>query len=388
MAANLSSEVNNPDKIVILIDECRRLGITVVPPDVNHSQAKFRPLAEDKIAFGMAAIKNVGIGAIESIIKGREEAGQYKNIYQMLQQIDMRLVNKKVLESLAQCGALDSLEGNRAQIFHHIEKAVEFGQNFQSKERRYQGQRSLFEAAGSKEELVSYPVFSDMPDWSRQDKLKKEKEFLGFYISGHPLENYGHLMKLYATDFNNLNGNTTNVSICGLITDIRTMIDKKQNKMAFLKLEDINRTYEAVVFGSVFPKIEDKIVPDAVVMLRGKYDSQSGDTVIKIICEEAYRLDEVPALLTQSLMLHIDKSKITQEKIVYLRNLLKSHPGKLPLYFKISTAGNKPLNMVSKKVRVSVNTALINELEKILHISNIKVQLSPVSNDNRSRPAR
>jgi DNA polymerase-3 subunit alpha len=385
MAANLSSEVNNPDKIVILIDECRRLGITVVPPDVNHSQAKFQPLAEDKIAFGMAAIKNVGTGAIDSIIKGREQVEHYNNIFQMLQQVDLRLVNKKVLESLAQCGALDSLEGNRAQIFHHIEKAIEFGQNFQSKERKYQGQRSLFEMAGSTEQLVSYPILSDIPDWSRQDKLEKEKEFLGFYISGHPLENYGHLIKLYATDFNNLNGNATTVNVCGIITDMRTMIDKKQNKMAFLKLEDFDRTYEAVIFGSVYPKVEDKLSPNAIVMLRGKYDSQSGDTVIKIICDEAYRLDEVPGLLTQSLMLHIDKSKITQEKIVYLRNLLKAHPGKLPLYFKISTKGNKPLNMISKKVKVSVNAALINELQKILHINDIKVQLYPNISGNKSR---
>ena len=385
MAANLSSEVNNPDKIVILIDECRRLGIQVVPPDVNHSQAKFQPIDNNKIAFGMAAIKNVGEGAIESIIKGREQTGQYINIFQMLQQVDLRLVNKKVLESLAQCGALDSLEGNRAQIFHMIESAIEFGQNFQSKERKNQGQHSLFDLGGTKDDLVSYPVLPNMPDWSGQDKLKKEKEFLGFYISGHPLQNYTHLIRLYGTDFNSLNGNTTTVNICGLITDVRTMIDKKQNKMAFVKLEDFDRTYEAVVFGSVYPQVEDKLVPDAVVMLRGKYEAQPGDSSIKIICDEAYRLEEVPGLLTQSLMLHIDKKKITQEKIIYLRNLLKAHPGKLPLYFKISMEGNQPLNMVSKKVKISVNTALINELEKILHINNIKVQLSPVMVNKRAR---
>jgi DNA polymerase-3 subunit alpha len=375
MAANLSSEVNNPDKIVVLIDECRRLGIKVVPPDVNYSQARFQPLTENKIAFGMAAIKNVGRGAIESIIKGRETVDAYKNIFQLAQHVDLRLVNKKVLESLVQCGALDSLEGNRAQIFHYIEKAIEFGQDFQAKERKNQGQCSLFDMGDSMEPLVSYPLMADIPDWSRQDKLKKEKEFLGFYISGHPLENYGRLIKLYGTDFNNLNGNTTIVNICGMITDMRTMIDKKQNKMAFLKLEDFERTYEAVVFGSVFHQVEDKLSPNAIVMLRGKYDSQPGDQVIKLICDEAYDLDEVPERLTQSLMLYIDKKKINREKIIYLKNLLNAHPGKLPLYFKIVTEENKALNMISKKVRISITETLIKDLEKILPISNIKVKL-------------
>jgi DNA polymerase-3 subunit alpha len=129
MAANLSSEVNNTDKIVLLIDECRKMGIEVVPPDINYSQSKFEPLSKSKIAFGLEAIKNVGAGAIKSIIINREKESEYKNIFQLLQHVDLRLVNKKVLESLVQSGAMDSLEGNRAQNFHIIETAIEFGQD-------------------------------------------------------------------------------------------------------------------------------------------------------------------------------------------------------------------------------------------------------------------
>ncbi len=140
MAANLSSEVNNTDKVVTLIDECRKMGIEVVPPDVNYSAAHFVPLEKQKIAFGLTAIKNVGSGAIRSIIEHREKLKQYENIFQMMQHVDLRLVNKKVLESLAQAGALDSLEGNRAQNFHAIENAIEFGQDFQSRKNRHAGQ--------------------------------------------------------------------------------------------------------------------------------------------------------------------------------------------------------------------------------------------------------
>ncbi|MCK4755137.1 MAG: DNA polymerase III subunit alpha, partial [Calditrichia bacterium] len=145
MAANLSSEMTNSDKIVILIDECRKMGIEVIPPDVNYSKAKFEPLDKDKIAFGMAAIKNVGLGAIESILKNRESIKKYDNIFQMLQHVDLRLVNKKVLESLVQCGACDSLEGHRAQNYHVVETAIDFGQDFQGKKRSHLSQHSLFE---------------------------------------------------------------------------------------------------------------------------------------------------------------------------------------------------------------------------------------------------
>ena len=145
--------------------------------------------------------------------------------------------------------------------------------------------------------------------------------------------------------------------------------------MAFIKVEDFEHTYEAVVFGSVFPKIENKLQSDALVLMQGRLNSALDDPVIKIICEEAYELEAVPGKLTDSIMLRVDKSAIDQEKITYLKNTLASHKGKTPIFFRVSVNGKDEINMVSKKVKVSVNMSLINELEKILSLENIKIKV-------------
>jgi DNA polymerase-3 subunit alpha len=380
MAENLSSEMTNSDKIVLLIDECRKMGIEVIPPDVNYSKAKFEPLDKDKIAFGMAAIKNVGHGAIESIIQNREVLTKYETIFQMLKHVDLRLVNKKVLESLVQCGACDSLEGHRAQKYNVIETAIEFGQDFQGKSKSHLSQHSLFEVDPGVVDIVTYPKLPDVPEWTPQEQLNKEKEFLGFYISGHPLKKYSSIIRLYSNGSQAMNGDGTadksDLTIAGIITEIRTLLDRNNNKMAFVKVEDLTQTYEAVVFASVFPDVEDLLHADSLVLMRGPVNSEPDDPIKKIICEEAYNLEKVPSKLTKSLLLKIDKTNISEEKIGYLKNLLASHKGETPIYFKVSVNGKDKLNMVSKTVKVSVSSGFLEQLEKILSIENIKVKVS------------
>jgi DNA polymerase-3 subunit alpha len=379
MAANLSSEMTNSDKIVLLIDECRKMGIEVVPPDVNYSKARFEPIDKNKIAFGMAAIKNVGRGAIDSITQIRENEGRFNSIFHMLQKVDLRLVNKKVLESLIQCGACDTLDGNRAQIYNAVETAIEFGQDFQGKNRSNQNQQSLFNQSTDDAGLVIEPKLPDIPDWSAQEKLHKEKEFLGFYISGHPLKDFASIIRLYSTDWNATNGelyeNKSMVSISGIITEMRTFLDRNNNQMAFVKVEDFKQTYEAVIFASVFPQYESLLHPDALVLMRGKINSEADDPLKKIICEEVYNLEKVPAELTKSLLLKIDKAKISEEKITFLKNLLNAHRGKTPIYFRLALNGKEEVNMISTKLKIAMSSMLIKKLEDILSIENIKVQV-------------
>ncbi len=380
MAANLSSEVNNTDKIVLLIDECRKMGIEVVPPDVNYSEAHFVALEKNKIAFGLTAIKNVGSGAIQSIMKHREKLGRYENIFQMMELIDLRLVNKKVLESLVQAGALDSLEGNRAQNFYAIEGAIDFGQDIQSRKNRQIGQKTLFDLHPEmNDNTVIYPKLPDVQDWSSQEKLIREKEFLGFYVTGHPLEKYANIIKLYSTNFASANGQNNGsqnlVTVCGMITDLRTLLDKKQNKMAFVKIEDFSHTYEAVVFGSVFPQVEKILKPDALVLLKGRLNGALDEPVIKLICEDVYDLKEVPGKMTEAVILRVEKDNLKPEDITYLKNILFSHKGKVPVYFRVTVNGREEVNMVSKKVKILVSGALLNELEKIVSLNNLKVKV-------------
>jgi len=218
-----------------------------------------------------------------------------------------------------------------------------------------------------------------VPDWSGQEKLVKEKEFIGFYITGHPLKIYSSIVQLYSTDFNAVNGSATGsngiVNICGMITEMRTLLDKKQNKMAFVKVEDFNRTYEAVVFGSVFSELESKLEKDSMVLLSGRLNSQPDDPMIKIICENAFRLEDAPVKMTEALILRINKPDLDDKKITYLKNILNTNRGNIPVYFKVSLNGKEEINMVAKKVRVNVNTGLLTELEKLLSLENIKVQV-------------
>jgi DNA polymerase-3 subunit alpha len=379
MAANLSSEVSNSDKIVLLIDECRKMGIEVHPPDVNLSVAKFEPLDQNIIAFGLAAIKNVGTSAIESIISNRETHGKYQSLFQMLQYIDLRLVNKKVLESLIQSGACDSLEGNRAQNYNMIESAIEFGQNYQGKSRLNTSQHSLFDVDPSVSDIVSHPKIPELPDWSEQEKLQKEKDFLGFYMSGHPLKKYGSIIRLYSSEWeiqnDNGTGNNSVVTIAGIITEVRTLLDRNNNKMAFVKIESYNQTYEAVIFASVFPEVEQYVQSDGLVLMRGRINSEPDDPIRKIICEEVFDLEKAPGELTKSLLLRINKTKISEDKITFLKTLLASHKGNIPVYFKVSLNGTDEFNMVSKKVKVAISSLFLEKLEDILSLENIKVKV-------------
>ncbi len=379
MAANLSSEVHDTDRIVVLIDDCRRMGIEVIAPDINISEAHFEPKEKDKIAFGLVAIKNVGHTAINSILEQRKKTAPFGNVFQLLQNVDLRLVNKKVLENLIQSGAMDSLEGTRAQKFHAIEKALEFGQSLQSRKRKTGEQKSLFDVNPQVSDTLTYPALPDVPAWSVQDTLAREKEALGLYLSGHPLGKYKNILTMYGSKLDVQNGakfnEESNVRICGMITEIRTLLDKKQNKMAFIKLEDFDRTYEAVIFGSIYKSVENLIKKDALVLVLGRLNSSLDDQVIKIICDEVHELEKVPATMTEYLIVRVDQSQITKQKIADLHKTLYAHRGKLPVYFKVALNGTEEVNMVSRKMQVQIDHELLDELVGLIGLENIKVKV-------------
>ena len=379
MAANLSSEISDTDRIVAMIDESRRMGIEVIVPDIQYSEAHFEPKEKNKIAFGLVAIKNVGHAAIHSILEQRDKNGSFTNLFQLLQYVDLRLVNKKVLENLIQSGAMDSLDGTRAQKFHAIEKALEFGQSYQARKRKSGEQKSLFDVDPQVNDTIAYPALPEVPDWIVQDTLAREKEALGLYLSGHPLGKYEHVVNLYRTRLGENNGTKLSeeavINICGMITEIRTLLDKNQNKMAFVKLEDFDRNYEAVIFSSIYKKMEDLIKKDALVLLQGRLNSAIDDPVLKIICDDMYDLEKVPASLTDYLILRIDKSQMTNQKITDLKKTLHTHRGKLPVYFKVTVNGSEEINMVSKKMQVEIDHKLLDELVNLIGLENIKVKV-------------
>ncbi|MEK9136939.1 MAG: DNA polymerase III subunit alpha, partial [Bacteroidota bacterium] len=180
MAATLSSEIGNTDRIVKLIDDCRKLGIKVLPPDVNESGKDFNVVKGD-IRFGLCAIRNVGEGAVDSVIKTRAKEGPFKNIFDFCKRVDLRLVNKKCLESLAQAGAFDGFGNHRAQLFENIERAITFGSIYQSQS--LSGQSGLFDDYSRQSQTICYPSLTEASAWTESEKLAREKTMLGFYVS-------------------------------------------------------------------------------------------------------------------------------------------------------------------------------------------------------------
>ncbi len=385
MAANLTSEINNSDRVVILMEECRNLGIKIKPPDINYSEAHFVPLSENEIAFGLGAIKNVGSAAIASIVEARKKHGPFKTIFDLLQHVDLRAVNKKVLESLIMAGAMDSLEGNRAQLFGIIEKAIDFAQSLQSQKQKNKHQRSLFdlvEDEKEKEKLIAYPALPDVPDWNLQEKLKKEKELLGFYFSGHPLEPFRPIIKLYCTDVNRVREAVAQGAkppqifyIGGQIVDMRTILDRKNQKMAFVKIEDFNNIYEVVVFGSVYPQLEPELKINNVVCLKGRLNSDLDENMVKFKAENIWPLQRLPEVMTKALVIKVDPSTLNDDLIYKLKLSLTTITGESRLFFEIPSENGKPYRLISNKIKIQVTRNVLSQLEKSIGLDNIKVEV-------------
>jgi DNA polymerase-3 subunit alpha len=383
MAANLTSELSSLPRVMILMDECRKLGLTIKAPDVNTSVANFMPQDDKTIMFGMGAIKNVGPNAINNLVKAREEGGKFSSIFDLVKRVDLRLVNKKVLESLANAGALDSMNGTRSQLYNSVETAIEFGSNVQS-EMKDKNQIGLFDLGSNGQiEHLKEPDLPDISDWSLTEKLKKERELLGFYISGHPLDPYRPLISLYTTKFSfpqNGDGDLKSelpkyVKICGQVSEVKTLFDRKQQKMAFVKMEDFDKSYEIVIFGSLFPKCEIFVKQDAILFIQGKLNSGPDDNLVKLMAEAVYEVESVPELLTDSVILSVNRQNLNEELLRQLKMTIQSSPGSLPVYFMFDFNGTGNIHMRSSQMGLNMSQSTLKQLCTLLGAENVQVKL-------------
>jgi DNA polymerase-3 subunit alpha len=369
MAATLSSEIGDTDKIVGLIDDCRKMGINVLPPDVNESEIDFKVVNGD-IRFGLCAIKGVGEHAIESVIKAREVGGKFENLFDFCRRVDLRLVNKKCLESLVQAGAFDSMEGHRAQFFENIERAATFGAKYQ--DQSMSGQSSLFETGGTTQ-AISYPSMPPVAVWSEHDKLMREKNVLGFYVSGHPLMRFEQEVHEFANvRFGDLSGfkSGSTARACGIITHVRKRIDKRGNTMAFATIEDYGGRAELIVFSDAFAKFQHHLKVDAMVMVIGKGEV-SGD-MMKIVVNEVYPMEKVREKFTKSIVLSINVHDIRENTIVELRKVLEKNKGNCACYFDVvDSASHRKYH--TKRYAVEPSEAFLEEVRKILGPQSVKL---------------
>ena len=295
LSALLSSEIGNTDNVVRYINEARELGLEVLPPDVNESGFKFTVVGDRRLRFGLGAIKNVGAGAIESILAGRTAGGPYRSLVDLCDRIDLRLCNKRVLEALIDAGACDSLGGHRAQLVAALDAA--FGEAQTRQGERESGQVALF---GEHAPLPTpRALLPDVAPWSEHDRLTREKAVLGFFISGHPLARYRVEVELFGTRTTATLGQWSDqrVRIGAVVTVLKRQISKKTGaEYARLTLEDFHGTAEALVFPEAWAKLNEVIRADRALLLAGSYSGRDRDEEqAPFIVETAQALDELKA---------------------------------------------------------------------------------------------
>ncbi|MDI6766046.1 MAG: DNA polymerase III subunit alpha [Bacteroidota bacterium] len=372
MAAMMSTEIGDTDSVVKLIDECRKINIKVLHPDVNVSSVQF-VVTPHGLRFGLSAIKNVGVHAVENIIKTRDEHGRFDNFFDFCRRVDLRLVNKKTLEGLIQAGAFDELHRNRASLFESIEKAIQFGQT--SKNYSTKGQSSLFESSSTSKKQEQYPAVPYISDWSESDKLSREKAVLGFYVSGHPLRKYELEIDAYVTArFGNpitVKSGTT-VRAAGIISSMKKKIDKKGNMMAFVTLEDFSGKGECIIFSDAYRQYQSYLTEDAMVMVVGNGE-QNGDS-LRIIVKEVIPIGQVRERFTKKIIISMKLDNIQEETIATLRKVFERYEGKYPCFFNIIDPESAELHLFqSTKFNISLTDDFIREVENVLGQSSVKI---------------
>lgn len=282
LASLISLEVTNAEKMSFYLKEAKDMGIELLPPNINTSHVDFS-IVHGKILFGLQGIKNIGVAALKNIIAEREKSGPFKDILNLCERIDLRTSNKRVLENLICAGALDDLAGSRAQKFHELHNVIE--KALEIKERKLTGQMSLFGPAIDSKDSDPY-TFTSATTWSDKEKLEKEKEVLGFYISSHPLQTYESQTNWFKTKTLEtiLNEHKEKkapqlteplVISHGLITSKKIISTKKGERMAFVQLEDLTGTAEIIVFPKLFTKIEPWLSSHSMFIVKGSLDAAS-----------------------------------------------------------------------------------------------------------------
>ncbi|RME88800.1 MAG: DNA polymerase III subunit alpha [Planctomycetota bacterium] len=337
MAALLTCEMGNPDKIVEYVEECRSMGIEIVPPDIHTSEEVFT-VKDGKIYYALNAIKGVGAKAVDSILEVREKIGKFKDLFHFCENVDLRVCNKGVMEALIKSGAMDSLGAKRSQLSAVLDQAIKEGNKYQKDLKS--GQASLFgdldfEDASSGTSLV-YP---EMEEWSSKEKLAYEKEALGFYLSGHPINKYQKLVEKFAThklaDLKS-QPNGKEVLVAAMILSIKKIVDRKGKNMAFITLDDGQTTLEGVVFGSVYPEVSSYLAKDEVLFVEGKLSFK--EDIPSIMVNRLIPPEEMESKLTvKSLTLYLPTHQIDASQLLQLREVLLRHSGSTPLYLQFLT---------------------------------------------------
>ena len=378
MVAQLSCEKENTDKIVEYIEDCRHMGIEVIPPNINESYNGFTIADGNKIRFGLGAIKNVGDKAIESILQARNNGGQFASILDVCKRVDLRVVNKQVIESLTKSGSFDSLHDNRARLFAGLDTAMQMG-SIANKDRRT-GQKSLFDM-GSEMDTIRKGDFGtdiNVNQWSEKEMRQAEKESLGFYFSSHPLTAYKEKIKQLSTVSSaeiSERAEGEEVVIGGIITNLRQSTTKRGDPMLYITLEDMKGTAECLAFSKEIKAYQPLLNVDEIVFVKGQVGFQSAVPTLRI--KEIIAEKDALRRLVKCITIRLDASQFEETKLTQLKEITKKHCGTCPLFFEISTPDQGITQIrTSSQYFVSVTEAFLSSIRELFGTESCQINQS------------
>jgi DNA polymerase-3 subunit alpha len=375
MAATMSSEMDQTDRIVRLIEECSQMDIPLLPPDIMKSEVKFAVETEG-VRFGLGAIKNVGQTAAQALINEREKFKNDRHFYKLCENIDVRVINKKVLESLIQAGALDSIEGSRSQKITSIDRALAYAQYSQAEKEK--GQTNIF---GSGEEqqgtLKEYPPLTADKEWLLYETLAHEKDVLGFYLSGHPLDKYrDEVESLSSHSIADLPERDDGVPVrlgC-IITQTKILPTKRDvsKTIAFITIEDYTGAIDATLFSETYAKYRALVKPDAVVFIRGKL-SKREEGKPKVLVDELIPIESARSLFAKKVIISLTAQGLEPVLLKSLVGIVQKSPGKCELIIEVAATNNARLTMKSGKYKINPDTVTLAQLRDILGEDSVRL---------------
>ncbi|MBI1883413.1 MAG: DNA polymerase III subunit alpha [Chlamydiae bacterium] len=381
MTALLSSEANNTDKLVKYINECKEMGIHILPPDVNESFEKFTVVGKD-IRFGLAAVKNVGSAVVQLIIEERVKRGKFLSFEDFLNRVDQKVANRKVLESLIRCGVFDSFKVKRSQLMAVLDQALL--SSSRTRQDILKGQSTLFELleGGQGQDKITFP---NIPEWDEADILKSEKELLGFYVTGHPLTRVSHLLKLFRTDttqslYDRQDG--VDVALGGILGKIQIKTTKKGDKMALVSFEDLEGLIEAVIYPKIFEKISGMVQEDKICFVEGKLELK--EEAVKVIVNNLVLLEDAPKIYTQSIYLQLKMNQSKSEDLDKIQTELLRFKGECPVYINFAFPdGGKITVSTSPKFKIEPTAEVILRLKEVLGEEAVSVKRNKIVHVDR-----
>lgn len=370
MAALLTSVMDNPDKVPVYMEECKALGINILPPDVNQSLVDFT-VSDGQIRFGLAAVKNVGRNAINAIIDARKD-GFFKSLQDFCERVDLHVITKRMMESLIKCGAFNSLGMNRRQLMSILDRCMEAGHQYQADKNL--GQVSLFDVVADQFESVIQ--IEEMEDYPPGEILATEREILGFYISGHPMEKYRSVIDKYITHYiGELDHckDGESVVFAGILTDIRPSITKKKEMMAYITLEDTTGSAVILVFPKAYEKYGSLLVEDKALLVKARVNLQEDER--RLFCECVTEAETSLSLPSQEamdgkLVIRLSECKDPEGLLPTIHGIVLRYPGGSPVYLDF---GNGSVLRVDGKLWVRICQELVSDLTLLCGAKGIAV---------------